>query len=110
VTSVHPMLCETDFFSTANDLSGMNPAALAQGGKQSPQYVADRMARAIERPRRELWPKPMSRLSLHVAAMVPGIVDKVMGRIRDRMLRDHENRNKTVCADSEEESLSEIPA
>ena len=110
VTSVHPMLCETDFFSTANDLSGMNPAALAQGGKQSPQYVADRMARAIERPRRELWPKPMSRLSLHIAAMVPGIVDKVMGRIRDRMLRDHENRNKTVCADSEEESLSEIPA
>jgi hypothetical protein len=68
------------------------------------------MARAIERPRRELWPKPMSRLSLHIAAMVPGIVDKVMGRIRDRMLRDHENRNKTVCADSEEESLSEIPA
>jgi short-subunit dehydrogenase len=110
VTSVHPMLCETDFFSTANNLSGMNPAALAQGGKQSPQYVADRMARAIERPRRELWPKPMSRLSLHIAAMMPGVVDKVMGRIRDQLLRDHENRNKSVSAHSEEESLSEIPA
>src|SRR5271154_3565035 len=79
VTSVHPMLCETDFFSTANNLSGMDPAALAQGGKQTPEYVANRMARAIERPRGELWPKPMSRLSLHIAGMVPGIVDKVMG-------------------------------
>jgi short-subunit dehydrogenase len=110
VTSVHPVLCETDFFSTANDLSGMNPAALAQGGKQSPQYVADRMARAIQRPSRELWPKPMSRLSLSIAAMFPAMVDKVMCRIRDQMLRDHENRGKAGSADSEETSLSEIPA
>jgi short-subunit dehydrogenase len=109
VTSVHPMLCETDFFSTANHLSGMDPAALAQGGKQSPEYVAQRMAGAIERPCRELWPKPLSRLSLHIAAMIPGIVDKVMGRIRDKMLRDHENRNKSAGAESEE-SLTEIPA
>lgn len=110
VTSVHPMLCETDFFSTAKQLSGMDPAALAQGGKQTPQRVANRMARAIERPCRELWPKPLSRLSLHIAAMLPAVVDKVMYRLRDQMLRDHENRQQPVSSESEEESLTEIPA
>jgi NAD(P)-dependent dehydrogenase (short-subunit alcohol dehydrogenase family) len=110
VTSVHPMLCETDFFSTANKLSGMDPAALAQGGKQSPECVANRMARAIERPVRELWPKPLSRLSLYIASMMPAVVDKVMCRIRDQMLRDHENRHKPVTARAQEESLTEIPA
>ena len=48
--------------------------------------------------------------SLCIAATVPGIVDNVMGRIRDQMLRDRENQGKTVSADSEETSLSEIPA
>jgi len=107
VTSVHPVLCETDFFSTANELSGMNPAALAQGAKQPPQFVADRMTHAIERPSRECWPKPMSRLSLTIAVMIPAIVDKVMGRMRDQMFREHQNRGKTVCSESD---LSEIPA
>jgi len=108
VTSVHPLLCETDFFNTATDLSGMSPAALAQGGKQSPQVVANRMARAIERPCRELWPKPMSRLSLNLAAMLPAMTDKVMCRIRDQMQRDHEHRNKGIQSEPVS-SISEMP-
>jgi len=108
VTSVHPVLCETDFFSTATDLSGMSPAALAQGGKQSPQVVASRMTRAIERPCRELWPKPMSRLSLNLAAMLPAMTDKVMCRIRDKMQRDHEHRSKGIQSEPAS-SISEIP-
>ena len=89
VTSVHPVLCETDFFTTANDLSGMSPAALAHGAKQSPQVVARRMVAGIEKPVRELWPKKMSRLSLLIATALPGVVDKVMCGIRDEMLRDN---------------------
>jgi short-subunit dehydrogenase len=109
VTSVHPVLCETDFFSTADELSGMNPAALAQGAKQSPEVVAGRMVRAIERPSRECWPKPLSRLSLTIAVMIPAIVDKVMGGMRDQMVRDHQKRGKAVCSESDS-ALSEIPA
>jgi short-subunit dehydrogenase len=93
VTSVHPVRCETDFFSTANDLSGMNPSALAEGSKQSAQAVAARMVRAIESPRSEVWPKALSRLSLNIAIAIPAVVDKVMCKIRDRMLREHESQN-----------------
>jgi hypothetical protein len=101
VTCVHPMLCQTDFFSTATDLSGMDPAALAQGNKQSPEFVAARMVRAIEKPRREVWPKALSRLSLHIAAAIPGVTDKVMYKMQDKMLTDHLNKPKNVQPDSE---------
>jgi short-subunit dehydrogenase len=90
VTSVHPVLTETDFFATANDLSGMNPAALAQGSMQPSATVAAKMIRTIEKPRGELWPKPFSRLSLSIAVSIPAVVDKVMSKIRDQMLRQHE--------------------
>jgi short-subunit dehydrogenase len=94
VTSVHPVRCETDFFSTANDLSGMDPAVLAEGSKQSPAAVAASMVRAIEKPRGEVWPKALSRLSLSIAVAIPAAVDRVMCGIRDRMLREHENKGK----------------
>jgi short-subunit dehydrogenase len=89
VTSVHPVLCETEFFSTADELSGMSPAALAEGSKQSPAVVAAKMVKGIVKPAREIWPKPMSRLSLTIASALPAVVDPVMCRIRDKMLNDH---------------------
>jgi uncharacterized protein len=89
VTSVHPVLCETEFFSTAADLSGMSPTALAKGAKQTADVVARKMVGAIERPCRELWPKSMSRLSLLIASAMPAVVDKVMGGIRDEMVREN---------------------
>jgi short-subunit dehydrogenase len=92
VTSVHPVRCQTDFFTTAHDLSGMSPAALAQGSKQSPDKVAARMVRAIEKPCRELWPQPMSRLSLNIAIALPAMVDSVMCKIRDQLLRDQNGK------------------
>jgi short-subunit dehydrogenase len=91
VTSVHPVLTETDFFATANDLSGMSPAALAQGSKQTAATVAARMVRAIRKPCRELWPKPMSRMSLNIAVALPALTDFFMGRIRDALVREHAN-------------------
>jgi short-subunit dehydrogenase len=109
VTSVHPVLCETEFFSTADDLSGMSPAALAEGAKQTPQRVADRMVHAIEKPCRELWPKAMSRMSLNIAVMLPAVVDRVMGGIRDRLVLEHENRGKLkLVARQAEPSMTEM--
>ena len=108
VTSVHPVLCETDFFSTANTLSGMSPAALAAGSKQTPQTVARRMVGAIQKPVRELWPKPMSRLSLLIATAMPAVVDKVMSGIRDQMLRD--NAKSVPTPNSREVTPSELEA
>lgn len=109
VTSVHPVVCRTDFFSTAHELSGMSPAALIQGRPQTPEYVAAKMVRAIQRPVRELWPKPFSRLSLLIAAAMPAVVDRVMGQIRDRMMREHESHRKSPCADSDS-ALTEVDA
>jgi len=103
VTSVHPVLTETDFFTTANDLSGMSPAALAQGTKQSAAVVAARMVRAIRKPCRELWTKPMSRMSLSIAVALPALTDFFMGKIRNELVRQHAN-GKSGCdpASSEE--------
>jgi short-subunit dehydrogenase len=118
VTSVHPVRCQTEFFSTASDLSGMDPAALAEGSKQSPDAVAARMVRAIEKPRGEVWPNALSRLSLTIAVAIPSAVDKVMCGIRDKMLREHENKgrqgsSKALCDDSdaalEEEVAHHLP-
>jgi NAD(P)-dependent dehydrogenase (short-subunit alcohol dehydrogenase family) len=89
VTSVHPELAETDFFSTAKNLSGMNPIALAYTRMQPVDCVARKIARAIARPCRELWPKPLSRVSLTIAVAIPSVVDFVLGGIRDRVLRDN---------------------
>ncbi len=89
VTSVHPQIVETDFFTTIQKQSGMNPAALIRGGRQSAAAVAARMARAIEKPRRELWTLPWSRLALTIAIAFPSLADFFMARIRDRMLTDN---------------------
>jgi NAD(P)-dependent dehydrogenase (short-subunit alcohol dehydrogenase family) len=89
VTSVHPELIETDFFNTAHEVGGMNPHAFAFGKKSSAAGCARRIAGAIEKPRRELWPKPLSRLSLTIATMIPGVTDFFIGRIRDNLLRDN---------------------
>jgi short-subunit dehydrogenase len=89
VTSVHPERVETDFFNTAHEVGGMNPHALACGKKGSASGCARAMARAIEKPCRELWPKPFSRVSLTIATAIPAVVDFFIGRIRDKMLRDN---------------------
>lgn len=89
VTCVHPELVETDFFTSVQKVSGMNPCALAPGKKSTPASCAHQMARAIERPRRELWPKPFSRAALTICTMIPGVADFFIGRIRDQLLRNN---------------------
>ncbi len=50
---------------------------------------------------RELWPKAFSRLSLRIASAMPGVVDKVMSQIRDRMVRENEKNGKAAGCESE---------
>jgi 3-oxoacyl-[acyl-carrier protein] reductase len=90
VTSVHPELVDTDFFNTAHEIGGMNPKSLvAPGKKTSAAHCAHQMAQSIENPRRELWPKPFSRVSLTIATAIPAVVDWFIARIRDNVLRDN---------------------
>jgi len=70
--------------------------------------VAARMVRAIRRPCRELWPKPMSRLSLNIATALPGLTDFFMGRIRDAVVRDHESCKARPDAESTGEALGHV--
>ena len=102
VTSVHPVLCETDFFSTADELSGMSPAALAEGSKQTAAAVAAKMVKGIIKPAREIWPKPMSRLSLTIASALPAVVDPVMCKIRDKMLTEYAAKQGNHSGELEE--------
>ena len=96
VTSVHPMLADTDFFSTVVEVSGMSPNALANGSRQTAATVAAKMVRAIQRPRGEVWPKAFSRLALTISASIPSIVDIVMARICNRIVQENEAADRPV--------------
>ncbi len=96
VTTVHPMLAETDFFSTAEKLTAVSTAALSAGTKQSAQTVARKMIHHMQKPCREVWPKPMSRLSLNIAVLLPVIVDAVLGKIRDKTLSAGAKSNQSI--------------
>jgi hypothetical protein len=41
------------------------------------------MARAIEKPRPELWPMSLARWGLNLSVFVPGITDFFLAQIRD---------------------------
>lgn len=89
VTSVHPIMTATEFGSVAEAASGVT-LPRGMGKSQTVEYVAKKMARAIERPRPEVWPHQPTRLSLVMAALFPRLADKVLSKYR----RDVENANK----------------
>lgn len=82
VTSVHPVGTTTDFFTTAAALSNTH---VAPHGNwiQSVDTVARKMARAIEKPRPELWPMPIARWGLNLTTFFPAITDYFLGKVRD---------------------------
>ena len=83
VTSVHPMQTETDFFTASEAASSRRlPPPGKRSKRQSVEAVAAAMVRAIEYPKRELWPKAGSRLLLHFAALFPRLTDMLMDRER----------------------------
>jgi NAD(P)-dependent dehydrogenase (short-subunit alcohol dehydrogenase family) len=93
VTSVHPMGTDTDFFSAAESRSGATiPPSM---GRHTTESVVRAMAKAIERPRREVWPVPLSNVLLAFGALFPGVGDRVMSKER-REIEGHLWRRKSV--------------
>jgi short-subunit dehydrogenase len=76
VTSVHPVGTETEFFDLAGKMGNSTVPPPAKGEvQQSAATVARKMARAIARPRPEVWPLSPARIGISLATLVPGIVD-----------------------------------
>jgi short-subunit dehydrogenase len=83
VTSVHPIGTQTEFFDVAQQQGGMKmPPPGAGEVRQSAATVAKKMIRGIERPRPEVWPMAPARFALAIATLMPGLVDRVMGKYR----------------------------
>ncbi len=82
VTSVHPIGTETEFGEAAKK-AGNNASGIQKINgevRQSAETVARKMLKAIEEPRPEVWPFAPSRWGLSAATLVPGLVDRVMGK------------------------------
>jgi NADP-dependent 3-hydroxy acid dehydrogenase YdfG len=80
VTSVHPIGTDTEF-TEAYQREGKSTARIAVGAhepRQSAAQVAQTMAKAIERPRAEVWPYPLARWGVGLGALFPAMVDRVM--------------------------------
>jgi short-subunit dehydrogenase len=81
VTSVHPVGTKTDFFTTAETRCHTRlPKRHDAEVVQTPEQVARKIVRAIERPRAEVWPLGIARLGLSAATLVPGMVDRVLAK------------------------------
>lgn len=80
VTSVHPIGTDTEFGDvSAGQSEGRRPRTSGEI-RQSASTVARAIVRGIERPRPEVWPHRASRLAVSVGTLMPGLVDRVLGR------------------------------
>jgi hypothetical protein len=82
VTSVHPTATESEFGQVARqrgteDIRGPSAAV----GKQSAEHVARRMAGAIRKPAREVWPARALRWAMGLNALVPSVGDALVKRV-----------------------------
>ena len=83
VTSVHPAGTKTEFGRVAKETGTVSAKSFAgRGGSQTAEQVAKAMAKAIERPTREVWPARRYRWLLGLNSMMPGIGDGIMGRLK----------------------------
>ena len=73
--TVHPIGTETEFGEVAQRESGKDSAAGGVGPQQSARAVADAVVRAAQRPRPEVYPYPLSRAIVWLAALAPGLCD-----------------------------------
>lgn len=83
VTTVHPVRTESEFFEAAAQRSGARMSRRkAFEVSQTPETVARKMTRAIERPPRELWPSRPSRWAANLGVMLPVLSDWMLGAYR----------------------------
>jgi hypothetical protein len=75
VSSVHPIVTQTEFFVRVDETSS-NPAktvGLPGAARQSPEHVAACIVRCLRRPRPEVWPSLPTRLGVGIAAAFPSL-------------------------------------
>ena len=78
VSIVYPISTETEFFAEMTRKSGF--ATRAQGPRQSPDDVADAIARAIRKPVPEVYPHRASKALAVLNAIAPGFCDRLTKR------------------------------
>ncbi|MFN7918126.1 MAG: SDR family NAD(P)-dependent oxidoreductase [Vicinamibacterales bacterium] len=85
VSVVYPISTETEFHGIMTAHSGF--ATRASGPRQSPDVVANAIARAIQRPRPEVYPYRLSQGLAVLATLVPGFCDRLTKRWRREPVR-----------------------
>lgn len=81
VTSVHPSSTESEFGQVARRHGNVNIRRhTSPVRKQTAEYVARRMAQAIERPAREVWPRRSMRWLMGLNGWLPGLGDFLVER------------------------------
>jgi short-subunit dehydrogenase len=80
VSVVYPVSTETEFFDVMSHETGTAVVRASSGPVQSPEIVADAIARAIARPAPEVYPFFKSRALVVLNAIAPGLSDRVMKR------------------------------
>lgn len=86
VSSVHPVGTKTEFFETAQHLSG-DQTILDHSSTmfmQSPDTVARAVVRCLRKPKAEVWTSQLVRVGMAVSMLVPRAADMgVRGMVRD---------------------------
>jgi short-subunit dehydrogenase len=85
VSVLYPISTETEFFGVMTEASGF--ATRAQGPRQSPDHVADAVARAIRKPVPEIYPHRLSKGLAVLNAIAPGFCDRLTKRWRREPIR-----------------------
>lgn len=78
VSIVYPISTDTEFFDEMTRKSGF--ATRAQGPRQSPDDVAEAIARAVRKPVPEVYPHKPSRALAVLNAIAPGFCDRLTKR------------------------------
>ena len=73
--TVHPIGTETEFGQVAARESGRTDGGGAVGPQQSARAVGEAIVRCAKRPRPEMYPYPLSRAIVWLAALAPGLCD-----------------------------------
>lgn len=85
VSVVYPISTETEFHGIMTAHSGF--ATRASGPRQSPDVVANAIAKAIRRPVPEIYPYRLSKGLAVLATLVPGLCDRLTKRWRREPVR-----------------------
>jgi short-subunit dehydrogenase len=80
VSVVYPVSTDTEFFDVMSHETGTTVARASAGPVQSPEIVAEAIARVIARPAPEVYPFFKSRALVVLNAIAPGLSDRVMKR------------------------------